>query len=330
MTPEDRIKQLRSDATPTEAEWQEFRSVAHRSLARRRMAAVAGSLGLAVAIVVGGYAVANMDTGEQRGPGIAGTPTPSVTDDTDNPTPDPSETQSPETPLDPTEREVPMPLNQWYVETDGKLTPFIYFLNEPVSPRRLLEQTIDFVPGPLGETGGDTAIPDDNRLISLGFVGSTAEVVMQGTVPSEEQDLRMAQAQIVYTATQFDGIEEVDLTWEDRKSPGLTREDFHDLLPPIAVEVPGGAGVSERTFRLSGIANVYEATVTWRLTDEDGGLLKEGFTTATCGTGCWGTFSTKITYEGPEEQVTLQVFQSSAEDGSPMNMVEIPVFFEES
>lgn len=324
MTPEDRFKQLGSaDASsPSEAEWLEFRAAAHKSLTRRRIAAAVGGVGLVVALIAGSFAVANLDTGDERGPGVAGTPTVAPTDDTDDPTPAPSD--PPETPLDPVDREMPMPLNQWYIETDGTLTPFAYFLYRPVSPRSLLDQTMAVVPGPLGETGVTTAIPGGNRLAHFAFEGSTAVVDIRGELP-QGRDLRMAQGQIVYTITQFEGIERVDLTWEGNEHPDLTREDFHELLPPIVVEFPTDGQEVGRTFTLSGIANVFEATVSWRLVGVEERYEKEGFTTATCGTGCWGTFSEKITYDGSEDRVTLQVFQSSAEDGSPMNMVEIPL-----
>lgn len=311
MTPEDRIKQLRPDATPTEAEWLEFRNEAHRSLSRRRVAAIAGGTALLLAVVGGAYAVTRTSNGQSR-PDVVGTPTPSGT-------------ETPEAPLDPVDRQMPMPLNQWYVESDGKLKPFTYIMYRAETPRKLLEQTIDFVPGPLGEAGVTSAIPEDNKLVYLQEVDGTARVVVRGTFPDQDE-FRMAQAQIVYTITQFEGIEKVDLTWEGRQYSGLTREDFHDLLPPIVVEEPYAAQEVNRVFKLEGIANVFEATVSWRLTSEDGDVFKEGFTTATCGSGCWGTFEDRITLERvPGKRIILEVFQSSAEDGSPMNMVQIPL-----
>ena len=326
MTPEDRFKQLGSAkaSSPSEAEWQEFRAAAHRSLTRRRIAAAVGGVGLVVALVAGTVAVTNLDTGDRRGPGVVGTPTAAPTDDTDDPTPGPSETE--QGPTDPVDREVPMPLNQWYVETDGKLTPFIYFMNQPVTPRKLLEQTIDFIPGPLGETGVTSAVPENARLEDLSFEDDTAYVALSGEGPGKEADRRMAHAQIVYTATQFPGIEKASITWSNDQGRLESREDFHDLLPVIAVEEPYAVQEVYRTFKLKGIANVFEANVSWRLTDEDGEVFKEGFVTATCGSGCWGTFEDRITLERvPGKRIVLEVFQSSAEDGSPMNMVRIPL-----
>jgi hypothetical protein len=276
---------------------------------RRRIAAIAGGTALLLAVVGGAYAMTRTSNDAPR---------PDVVN------PGPTETETPEGPLDPVDQKLPMPLNQWFIEADGKLTPFVYFLYRPVSPRKLLEDTIAHIPGPLGETGGRTAIPLGNHLVDLAFDGPTARVDVRGKVPARENALRMAHAQIVYTATQFEGIEKVDLTWEGRESRGLTREDFSDLLPVIAVEEPYDVQQVYRFIHLEGIANVYEGTVNWRLTSEDGDVFQEGFTTATCGNGCWGAFEDRIKLqEVPGKRIILEVFQISAEDGSPMNMVDI-------
>jgi hypothetical protein len=75
---------------------------------------------------------------------------------------------------------------------------------------------------------------------------------------------------------------------------------------------------------VTGFANVFEATVSLEVVDADGNVVLEEFTTATCGTGCWGAFSFSIDYqfEGTE---TVRVFWHSAEDGSPSDVVSVPV-----
>ena len=93
------------------------------------------------------------------------------------------------------------------------------------------------------------------------------------------------------------------------------------------VEEPYAGEVVERTFTMSGLANVFEANVSWRIVDDNDKVIEGGFTTATCGTGCWGTFEEEIRYTGKKNWALLQVFQSSAEDGSPMNMVTVPLNF---
>lgn len=310
MTPEDRMKKLGSAETsgPTEAEWLEFRQRAHESVTRRRIAAIAGGTALLLAVVGGAFAMTRTSNEIPR---------PDVVN------PGPTDTETPDRPTDPVDQKLPMPLNQWYIENDGKLTPFAYFMYRPVTPRKLLEQTIEFIPGPLGETGVTSAIPEGNRLAYLQEFDGTARVVVRGSFPDQDE-VRMAQAQIVYTLTQVDEIEKVDLRWEGRNSVGLKREDFHDLLPLIAVEQPYDGQEVYRFIPLKGLANVYEGTVNWRLRSEGGEVFQEGFTTATCGSGCWGTFEDRIELKRvPGNQIILEVFQVSAEDGSPMNMVDI-------
>jgi len=77
---------------------------------------------------------------------------------------------------------------------------------------------------------------------------------------------------------------------------------------------------------ISGTADVFEATVSYRLLDENGKEIAGGVATATCGTGCRGTFEVELDYEVDHDQDgTLQVFEESAKDGRPTNVVSIPV-----
>ncbi|HET7481390.1 MAG TPA: Gmad2 immunoglobulin-like domain-containing protein, partial [Actinomycetota bacterium] len=109
-----------------------------------------------------------------------------------------------------------------------------------------------------------------------------------------------------------------------------TRKDYEDDLPPIVVETPYEGQEVSGPIELTGTANVFEATVSYRLVIEDGHRgppAAEGFTTATCGTGCRGTFKKKIRVmvtHGPVD-ATLEVFESSAENGEPLHMVKVPI-----
>ena len=77
---------------------------------------------------------------------------------------------------------------------------------------------------------------------------------------------------------------------------------------------------------VAGVANVFEATVSFRILDANGDPLIEAFTTAECGTGCWGDYKTKLRFGVDHEQPgTIEVFESSAEDGSDIHKIEIPV-----
>jgi hypothetical protein len=103
-----------------------------------------------------------------------------------------------------------------------------------------------------------------------------------------------------------------------RSSPATTA--------PIVVDEPiENARVSSPVL-VSGVANVFEGTVSIRIVDENGAVLSEDFTTATCGSGCLGTYRTRVRFQVDHEQRgSIQVFESSAENGEPLHMVEIPV-----
>jgi hypothetical protein len=77
---------------------------------------------------------------------------------------------------------------------------------------------------------------------------------------------------------------------------------------------------------VSGTADVFEGTVSIRILDENGAIISEDFTTATCGSGCLGTYRTRVRFRTDHKQRgSIQVFESSAENGEPLHMVEIPV-----
>lgn len=99
-----------------------------------------------------------------------------------------------------------------------------------------------------------------------------------------------------------------------------------ESLAFVFVEEPvPGAEVSPG-FEVSGCSNSFEATYEWELLARDGGELASGFGTASCGTGCVGTFSFDVDYTVGEMQVgTLRVFTSSAEDGSVQDLNSIPL-----
>jgi hypothetical protein len=115
---------------------------------------------------------------------------------------------------------------------------------------------------------------------------------------------------------------------EDRsRSDGSqTRPDDVGSLPPITVETPFRGQEVASPMVVSGTANVFEATVSMELLDESGDVIVDKFTTATCGTGCRGDYSTRLRFDvGESVPATLHVFESSAEDGSPLHTVSIPV-----
>jgi Immunoglobulin-like domain of bacterial spore germination len=94
----------------------------------------------------------------------------------------------------------------------------------------------------------------------------------------------------------------------------------------ILVDAPKAGVTLSSPISVTGKANVFEANVSLRLLDEDGNERASTFATATCGTGCWGDFQATIEYSvDHQQQGMLEVYQASAEDGSPLDLVRIPV-----
>jgi hypothetical protein len=194
------------------------------------------------------------------------------------------------------------------------------------------------------ETGAGvgTAVPPSTELLGLTIDDGVATVDLSGDYESGGGSLSMTMrlAQVVHTLTQFasvsDGVrfrldgEDVSVfSGEGIVLEGpVERDDYLDLFPVILVESPLiGARVSSGD-DVFGRANVFEATVIIRILDEDGDVIGEDFTTATCGTGCWGTFRHELEFEIDLEQpgtiVAIETDPSGGE-GLPPRSVEIPV-----
>ncbi|HEU5206390.1 MAG TPA: Gmad2 immunoglobulin-like domain-containing protein, partial [Gaiellaceae bacterium] len=107
----------------------------------------------------------------------------------------------------------------------------------------------------------------------------------------------------------------------------LTRADFEEQTPAILVESPLAFEDVASPLQVTGTANTFEANFEYELTDTDGKIVDESFVTATSGTGTRGTFDfTTDAFTVPFDGVgALIVFERSAEDGSRMNLLEIPL-----
>jgi hypothetical protein len=78
---------------------------------------------------------------------------------------------------------------------------------------------------------------------------------------------------------------------------------------------------------VSGLANVFEAQFRVQLLDGNGNTLADKPVMASCGTGCWGTWKTSISYSVLKAQWgTLRVYDLSAKDGAPENVTDYPVW----
>ncbi len=109
-------------------------------------------------------------------------------------------------------------------------------------------------------------------------------------------------------------------TVEPSASPSEPSNDAIVVLRPQ----PGEFVTSPVIVR--GEADLFEATVSIRILDAAGVELAAAFATATCGSGCRGEFVTEVFFFTPLRQDgIIEVFESSAEDGSQLHLVRIPV-----
>jgi hypothetical protein len=109
-------------------------------------------------------------------------------------------------------------------------------------------------------------------------------------------------------------------------SPEPSPEPSDGVKPAIVVRTPGAGDEIVSPVTVAGTADVFEATVSIRILDANGQELAAAFATATCGTGCRGKYSAEVFFFTEERQDgTIEVFESSAADGSPLNLVSVPV-----
>ena len=140
--------------------------------------------------------------------------------------------------------------------------------------------------------------------------------------------------QLIFTAGDGEEISEVLFTVGGQPitafgSEGLDltqpvgRDAFLDQLNSVNLD-SAASGSGDAGLTITGFANVFEATVSLEVVDAGGTVVHEDFATATCGTGCWGAYEFMIDYPFAGGE-TIRVFWHSAEDGSPTDVVSVPV-----
>jgi hypothetical protein len=186
-----------------------------------------------------------------------------------------------------------------------------------------------------------TEIPSGTSLlgISIDASGTATVDLSAGFASGGTSASQVARAaEVVFTVTQFANVKDVLFQAEGAALPvpddaghartdAVGRADYRDLLPAIFVDRPAYAAAIGNPAHVTGLANVFEATFRVRLVDGSGRSLADQQAMATCGTGCWGTFDVSVRYDVPTAQWgTLRVYDLSAKDGSPENVVEEPVW----
>ena len=223
----------------------------------------------------------------------------------------------------------------WFA--DGKrLAPAVATIDK--TPRVGAASLETLFAGPTGAGNLSSAVPSGTAMNGLDIEDGTATVDLSSEFASGKgiPSMGMRLGQLTFTLTQFPTVKRVVLELDGDRverfsqeglviEKPLTRADFEDISPPIIVNRPlGGSEVAR--LRVSGTANVFEANVSIRIVTSDGEALVKTFTTATCGSGCRGTFSENVEFDVDEPtEATLQVYEESAQTGKPTNMIEVPL-----
>lgn len=185
-------------------------------------------------------------------------------------------------------------------------------------------------------------LPADTKILGIKVEQGLATVdfspeVLKANVGSSGEALGITS--IVNTLTEFPTIQEVSFTVDGQVEKGIDwwghvglyqqpfKRDLSNVFEPaIWVTAPVKNQIIASPVKISGNARVFEATVSFRLKDEKGNTLAQGFATAAEGAPGRGDFSGELAFTpaGPGKG-QIEVFEVSMKDGSDRNKVLIPV-----
>jgi hypothetical protein len=204
-----------------------------------------------------------------------------------------------------------MPAEVWMVRR-GKLWPVERSVT--FTPAVIGAAVHSLLAGPSGSerrSGVGSAVPAGTQLLGVSLHRGVATVDV--TSDFQGQDVasqRLALAQLVYTVTGNPNVHGVTLHLDGAAvtafADGLvlpatitrTSMGFGRLVSPITVVTPRPGASVRAPFTVSGVADVFEAGLTYKLLDAGGHELGSGSSSASCGTGCPGTFSFQIAEVG--------------------------------
>ena len=231
-------------------------------------------------------------------------------------------------------------LQVWFARDDG-----LVGVHRTHAPTQLVATAAvnSLLAGPTADervTGLASAVPAGTKLIGIAIHDGVATVDLtsefQSGAGSRSMQLRLAQ--VVYTLTQFPTVQKVRFRLDGTpvnvfSSEGIVldhpvgRADYVNLLPAITVAKPASGDHVTSPVTVSGTANVFEANVTVEVHDAHDRIVGKTFTTASCGTGCAGSFSVPVSYRLASAQPgTIVVHDDDAEgNGKPPHEVRVPV-----
>jgi spore germination protein GerM len=185
-----------------------------------------------------------------------------------------------------------------------------------------------------------SAIPDGTTLTAVSIRNGIATVDLSSEFDTGggTASMRYRLAQVVYTLTQFSTVKSVLFQVDGQTvtvfgSEGIVldgpskRADWADELPAMFVDRPAYGAALGNPGPVSGNADVFEATFRLAVLDGSGKVIVDQQVTASCGSGCRGTFQQTVDYSiGKAQWGTLRVYDPSEKDGSPQSVRDYPVW----
>ena len=191
--------------------------------------------------------------------------------------------------------------------------------------------------------GYGTAIPEGTALLGLDVADGIATVDLDATFESGGGSLSMQErvAQVVFTLTAFDSVDAVAFMIDGEPvtaiggegvivDPPVTRDDFANVRPVIAVTSPLPGDEVSSPLTIEGESATFEGTVQVSVVDGDGVEVYQGFfTSATGANGVFGPFSETVTFEvGTPGLGAVILWEDDPSGESPSGRsfeIEIPV-----
>jgi hypothetical protein len=231
-------------------------------------------------------------------------------------------------------------LQVWFTRDDGLVSVARTHDPTPLVATTAINSLLDGPTASERVMGFASAVPTGTKLLGIAIHNGVATV----DLTSEFQDgagsrsMQMRLGQVVYTLTQFPTVKKVRFRLDGTpvnvfSSEGIVldhpvgRNDYSDLLPAITVAKPASDSSVTSPVTVAGTANVFEANVSVEVLNANGDVVGKTFTTASCGTGCRGTYSVPVSFKVAKAQSgTIVVHDDDAAGtGRPPHEVRVPV-----
>jgi hypothetical protein len=186
-------------------------------------------------------------------------------------------------------------------------------------------------------TGLSSTIPEGTELLGVEVSDGVAFVDLSREFETGGGSLSMMGrvAQVVYTATRFEGIDSVRFLLEGSPldllgGEGLiidqpqTRSDWISLIPPILLEEPLWGSTVGNEIEIAGTAELDSGTVSFVIVDADGLIVHEGEIESIPGQR--SEFGASFVLEGPVRPgMGSMIVWEWAPDGSQQHVLEYPL-----